>query len=88
MHPDDLAAIQAACQGQPPRQEDRGTIVLAPVPRIALSTEEAAKALGLGRTSFNERVAPEIKKLRVGDRVLITVEELERYARQKSQQGA
>jgi hypothetical protein len=87
LHPDDLAAIIRAIRVESPGQEGRGTIVLAPVPRIALSMEEAAKALGIGRTCFNERVGPEMKKLRVGDRVLISVEELERYAREKSQRA-
>ena len=65
MHPDDLAALVGACQAQTPVVEDGSTIILAPVPRVALSKEEAAKALGIGRTCFNERVSPEIKRVQV-----------------------
>jgi excisionase family DNA binding protein len=52
--------------------------------RLALGAEEAAAALGVGRTTFDEHIAPELKKVRVGRRVLYPIPELERWLEQSA----
>lgn len=49
-------------------------------PRIALTPDEAAAALGVGRTTFDNEIRPTLKVTRVGRVVLIPVVELERWA--------
>lgn len=51
-----------------------------PVPRIALTRAEAADALGMGLTKFQEEVQPEVRVIRRGKLVLVPVTELERWA--------
>jgi excisionase family DNA binding protein len=48
-------------------------------PRLALSVEEAAAAIGLSRDAFDEHVRHELRLVRVGRRLLVPVRELERY---------
>jgi excisionase family DNA binding protein len=50
-----------------------------PVPRLALSIEEAAASIGIDRSTFYERVLPHIRVVREGRRVLVPVRELEAY---------
>jgi len=50
---------------RPPRPEP---------PRLALSPEEAAAALGVSRDFFDEHVAPELRVVRRGRRKLYPVE--------------
>lgn len=52
----------------------------APVPRITLSPDEAAKALGVSRDYFDEHIAAELRIIRKGRRKLIPVRELEAWA--------
>lgn len=49
------------------------------VPRIALTPPEAAEALGVGVTFFDQEVAPELRVIRRGRKRLIPVKELERW---------
>ncbi len=49
------------------------------VPRLALTRQEAAAAIGLGLTKFEEQVQPDLKVIRVGTKVLIQITELERW---------
>ena len=49
------------------------------VPRLALSPDEAAEALGVSRDYFDEHVAPELRIVRRGRRKLVAVRELERW---------
>ena len=51
----------------------------APVPRTALSIEEACASLGISWDTWNEHVAPTIKIVRLGRRQLVPVAELERW---------
>lgn len=51
-----------------------------PVPRIALTRDEAAQALGVGLTTFKSRIAPELRVVRRGRVRLYPVRELERWA--------
>lgn len=50
-----------------------------PLPRLALSPDEAAAALGVSRDYFDEHVAHELRIVRRGRRKLIPVRELERW---------
>lgn len=58
---------------------------LAPIPRTALTREEAAVSLGMGLDSFERYVQPHIKLLRLGRMVLVPVCELERWARNRAE---
>jgi excisionase family DNA binding protein len=48
-------------------------------PRLALSPDEAAAALGVSRDYFDAHVLPELRVLRRGRKVLIAIAELERW---------
>lgn len=50
-----------------------------PIPRLALSPEEAARALGVSRDFFDEHVLPELRVVRRGRRRLVPVTEIERW---------
>ena len=50
-----------------------------PVPRLALTRQEAAEALGMGVTSFEQYVQPHIRAVRQGKLRLFPVRELERW---------
>lgn len=52
----------------------------APIPRIALSREEAAASLGVSLDSFERHVQPSIRMIRRGRLRLVPVCELERWA--------
>lgn len=49
------------------------------VPRLALMPDEAAAAIGVGRTFFDEQVLPQIKIVRRGKKRIIPVDELTRW---------
>jgi hypothetical protein len=57
----------------------------APVPRVALSREEAAAALGISLDSFERHVAPDVKLIRRGRLRLVPVGELERWATEQAE---
>ena len=65
------AEITAALDRRVPRQP--------PLPRLALSPEEAAAALGVSRDFFDGHVLPELRVVRRGRRRLVPVRELERW---------
>ncbi len=50
------------------------------IPRIALSPEEAATALGMSLNSFERHVQPELRLIRRGELRLVPLVELERWA--------
>jgi excisionase family DNA binding protein len=52
----------------------------APIPRVALTREEAAAALGLSLDSFERYVQPGIRMIRRGRLRLVPVAELDRWA--------
>lgn len=56
-----------------------------PVPRIALSRDEAAVALGVGLTFFSEEIQPELRLIRRKSKVLVPVTELERWCEQQAE---
>jgi excisionase family DNA binding protein len=51
----------------------------APVPRLALSPDEAAASLGISRDFLDQHVMPELRVVRRGRRRLVPVRELERW---------
>ncbi len=53
---------------------------VAPVPRVALTREEAAASLGMSLTSFEEYVQPELRLIRRGRLRLVPLTEIERWA--------
>ena len=53
---------------------------LAPVPRVALTREEAAGALGVSLRHFERHVQPGLRVIRSGSTRLIPVAELARWA--------
>ncbi len=52
---------------------------IADVPRLSLTRQEAAQALGVSLTVFKERIQPDLKIVRLGTARLIPVTELERW---------
>ncbi|KAA0275394.1 MAG: DNA-binding protein [Acidobacteria bacterium] len=56
-----------------------------PVPRIALTRQEAAEALGVGLTTFKQKIAPELRVIREGKVRLYPVRELERWAEDRAE---
>jgi hypothetical protein len=57
----------------------------APVPRVALSREEAARSLGISLDSFERHVQPDLRMIRRGKLRLVPVAELERWAVQAAE---
>jgi hypothetical protein len=53
---------------------------IAPVPRIALTREEAAAALGMSLSHFERHVQPELRLIRSGSVRVVPVREIERWA--------
>ncbi len=56
--------------------------------RLALSPSEAATALGVGLTTFNETIAPDLRVIRHGRRVIVPVAELTRWLDQNGESVA
>ena len=52
---------------------------LAPIPRLALTREEAASALGMSLDSFERHVQPTIRLVRLGRIRLVPVREIDRW---------
>jgi predicted DNA-binding transcriptional regulator AlpA len=48
-------------------------------PRLALTVEEAAAAIGMSRDSFDRHVKPDLRLIRRGRLVLVPVHELEAW---------
>lgn len=69
--------------GNPERRHGDGLVKpqpLAPVPRVALTREEAAAALGVSLAHFQRHVQPQVKLIRSGSCRLVPIAELERWA--------
>jgi excisionase family DNA binding protein len=47
--------------------------------RLAYTRVEAARSLGMGLTTFEERVQPDLRVIRVGRKVLVPARELEHW---------
>ena len=61
---------------------------VAPIPRLALSREEAAAALGMSLNSFERHVQPTIRLVRLGRMRLVPVSELERWLAENAERAA
>lgn len=59
-------------------------ITVAPIPRVALSADNAAQALDVSRDHFDRHVAPNLRTIRSGRRKLYPVRELERWAEREA----
>jgi excisionase family DNA binding protein len=60
---------------------------LAPIPRLALTREEAAAALGMSVDSFERHVQPTIRLVRLGRMRLVPVHELERWLEENAERA-
>jgi len=56
-----------------------------PIPRVALDPDEAAAALGVGRSFFDEQIRPEVRVIRRGAKRLYPLAELEKWAQENSE---
>jgi hypothetical protein len=54
------------------------------LPRLALSPNEAAHALGVSRDFFDQHIAPELRIVRRGRRKLVDIRELQRWLSEES----
>ena len=75
----DSGRSPSIASGGTPGASDRS-----PVPRLALSPDEAAHALGVSRDFFDEHIKCELRIVRRGRRRLIPVEELRRWLARES----
>lgn len=57
----------------------------APVPRVALTREEAAASLGMSLDSFERHVQAEVRLIRRGKLRLVPVLELQRWAERSAE---
>jgi hypothetical protein len=60
----------------------------APIPRLALTREEAAAALGMSLNSFERHVQPTIRLVRLGRMRLVPVQELGRWLGEHASRAA
>jgi excisionase family DNA binding protein len=58
---------------------------VAPVPRVALTREEAAHSLGVSLSFFAKHVQPQLKLVRIGSARLVPLRELERWLEREAQ---
>jgi hypothetical protein len=58
---------------------------LAPIPRLALTREDAATALDMSLDSFERHVQPSIRMCRLGRMRLVPVRELERWLEENAE---
>ena len=54
------------------------------VPRLALSPDEAAEALGVSRSHFYKHIWPDLRVVRVGARSLIPIRVLESWLEEEA----
>jgi hypothetical protein len=58
---------------------------LAPIPRLALTREEAATALSMSLDSFERHVQPSIAMCRLGRMRIVPVSELQRWLQESAE---
>ena len=56
--------------------------LLAPVPRVTLTREEAAASLGVSLAHFQRHIQPHLKLIRSGSCRLVPIAELQRWAQE------
>ena len=59
-----------------------------PVPRVALTLDEAAESLGVSRDHLERHILGDLRVIRVGRRLLVRIAELERWAERHEAVGA
>jgi len=52
---------------------------VAPIPRLALTREEAAQSIGMSLDSFERHVQPSLRLCRLGRMRLVPISELQRW---------
>ena len=57
----------------------------APIPRLALTREEAAASIGMSLDSFERHVQPTIRLVRLGKMRLVPLSELDRWLAENAQ---
>jgi hypothetical protein len=67
-----------------PKQGSESATRLRRAPRLALTRQEAAAALGMSINSFERHVQPELRLVRRGKLRLIPVREIERWLEENS----
>jgi hypothetical protein len=67
---------------------EREEAATAPIPRLALTREEAAAAIGIRIDSFERHVQPTIRMVRRGRLRLVPVAELERWLDENAERAA
>jgi hypothetical protein len=60
---------------------------IAPIPRLGLSREEAAAALGMSLDSFERHVQPSIRMVRLGRMRVVPVSELGRWLEENAERA-
>jgi excisionase family DNA binding protein len=55
-----------------------------PTPRLALTPNEAAASIGVGRSFFYEHILPDLRVIRIGRKRLIPVRELENWTERQA----
>jgi excisionase family DNA binding protein len=72
-------------RAEPPRRRRNDAKALSKLgPRLALSPDEAATLLGVSRDYFDEHVIAELRIVRRGRRILVSLAELERWLERAS----
>jgi hypothetical protein len=61
---------------------------VAPIPRLALTREEAAQAVGMSLDSFERHVEPTVRLVRLGRMRLMPIAELERWLDEHAERAA
>lgn len=61
-------------------------LTTAPIPRLALTREEAAAACGVGLDSFERHIQPTIRMVRRGRLRLVPVTEIQRWLEENAEQ--
>jgi len=56
-----------------------------PIPRLALTREEAAASVGMSLDSFERHVQPTLRLVRLGRMRLVPIAELERWLEENAQ---
>jgi hypothetical protein len=51
----------------------------APIPRLALTSAEAAAACGVSQDYFSQNIGPELRWVRKGRKKLVAIRELDRW---------
>jgi hypothetical protein len=60
---------------------------LAPIPRLALTREEAAAAIGMSLDSFERHVQPTLRLVRLGRMRLVPVAELDSWLSENAERA-